>query len=153
MISAARPRGRRGAALDQSNRSRRDDGPLRPVPPDAFLTEPSDPRDSAGLSRRRWPSPSDDRHRAEEVALADLQAALGQDVVGGRRVEIEVGQREAGEIAQALEGEGLSAGGNLDLAILRAVELVWLEAADEVDCLGHARLELIERGLVVLVFR
>ena len=47
------------------------------------------------MDLRRW--------RAHEVALADLDAALPDDVVGGRDVEIEVRQAVADE--QALAGE------------------------------------------------
>ena len=41
--------------------------------------------------------------RSEEVALAQLHAAMAQDVVRGRRVEIEVRQTEVQQVGAALE--------------------------------------------------
>src|SRR5690349_7519251 len=63
----------------------------------------------------------------DEVALADLDAEMAQDVVGGGHVEEEVRQREVEEVGAALEGGGLvperdrhvTAGGALELRRLQ----------------------------------
>src|SRR5215471_12252675 len=81
--------------------------------------------------------------RAHEIALAELDAAMAQDVVGGGAVEIEIGQR-AGE-QQRLTGELARRPArerDLDLLVLAAVDLRGLEALEEIDRLGDAILEL-----------
>src|ERR1700730_18604417 len=72
--------------------------------------------------------------RAHEVAFADLDAAVAQNVIGGRVMEIEV--RQAKIQQQDLSGEfTLGAAGELDrdLLVLRAVDLGRLQALDEID--------------------
>src|ERR1700751_3797279 len=81
--------------------------------------------------------------RAHEIALAELDPALAQDVVGGGAVEIEIRQRVgeqqrlAGELARRPARER-----DLDRLVLAAVDLRGLEAFEEIDRLGDAILEL-----------
>src|SRR5262245_49759791 len=79
---------------------------------------------------------------AHEVALAELEAAVAQDVVGGGAVEIEVRQDEIEQ--QRLAGELALVAAELerDVLVLGAVDLRRLEALAEVDHLGEAALEL-----------
>src|SRR6185436_2215561 len=79
------------------------------------------------------------RRAAHEIALAELDAALADDVVGRGGVEIEVRQAVAEQ--QALSGEvaRLPAWeGDLDLFPLGAVDLGRLHAFEELDGLGDA---------------
>src|ERR1700675_3856996 len=79
------------------------------------------------------------RRRAHEIALADLDTALADDVVGGGGVEIEIRQRVAEQ--QALPGElaDLPARkGDLDLLAFGAVDLALLHALEIFDGLGDA---------------
>src|SRR3979490_3013195 len=79
------------------------------------------------------------RRRAHEVALADLDAALADDVVGGGGVEIEVRQGVAEQQALAGELAGLAAReGDLDVLAFGAVDLALLDALEIVDGLGDA---------------
>src|ERR1051325_5593268 len=90
------------------------------------------------------------RRAAHEIALADLDAALADDVVGRGGVEIEVRQGAAEQ--QALPGElaGLATRErDLDLLALGAVDLALLHALQIFDGLGDAVLEPRDRGLVV----
>src|SRR5262249_62109080 len=84
------------------------------------------------------------RHgRGHEIELAELDAALAQDVVGGGAVEKEIRQRVRqqqrlpGELARRPAGKG-----DLDLFVLGAVDLRGLQTLEEVDRLGDAVLEL-----------
>ena len=45
----------------------------------------------------------DDLMAAEEIRLAQFHAPMPQDGVGGRRVEVHIGQHEFKEIREALE--------------------------------------------------
>src|SRR5882757_6986519 len=75
--------------------------------------------------------------RAHEVALAELDPAMAQDVVGGGAVEIEVRQRVAEQQRLPRElAHGAAREGDLDLLVLAAVDLRRLEALDELDSLG-----------------
>src|SRR6266511_839610 len=84
------------------------------------------------------------RHgRAHEVALAELEPAMAQDVVGGGAVEKEIRQRVREQ--QRLPSELARRPArkrDLDLLVLAAVDLRRLEALEEVDGLGDAILEL-----------
>src|SRR5947208_13246561 len=82
---------------------------------------------------------------SQKIPLADLDAALAQDVVGGGGVEIEVRQREGDQVLRALQRQRLlRADGKRDLLLFRAVDLFGLEAVHVVDRLGNARLEVVE---------
>src|SRR5262249_15056857 len=84
--------------------------------------------------------------RAHEVALAELDAAMAQDVVGGGAVEKEIRQRVGqqqrlpGELARRPAGKS-----DLDRFVLGAVDLRGLQTLEEVDRLGDAVLELGNR--------
>jgi hypothetical protein len=54
-------------------------------------------------------------------------------------VEIEVGQREVHEVLLALEAQLAGAGGDRDVAALRAIDVAWLKAPDEVAGPSDAR--------------
>src|SRR5436190_17356650 len=82
------------------------------------------------------------RHLAHEVALADLDAETAEDVVRGRRMEIETRHREVIEVVLRAEIARLAAGGDRHLLVLSAVELVRLQTLQEVDCLIDPRLHL-----------
>ena len=83
--------------------------------------------------------------RSHEVPLAELDATLTQDVVGGRGMKIEVRQAEVQQ--QRLPGELALAARKFhrDLLVLAAIDLRRLDRLDEFDCLGNAFLELGKR--------
>src|SRR5262249_3751370 len=83
--------------------------------------------------------------RAQEIALADLNAVVAQNVVGGRGVEEEVREGELRQIDAGLEGHLLTTESERDLAVGRTVELLRLQALQEVDRLGEALLQFGER--------
>src|SRR3954464_918478 len=90
--------------------------------------------------------------RAEEIALADLDASVAQKTVGGRGVEIEVRQRERAQELLALHGDGLvGAGREGDILGVGAFELLRLERFHVVDGLRQALLQLRKAGLGVRV--
>src|SRR5437660_1526674 len=84
------------------------------------------------------------RHLPHEVALADLDAETAQDVVSGSRVEIEIRHREVIEVVLGAEVTRLAARGDGDLLVLSSVELVGLEALQEIDRFVDPRLHLGE---------
>src|SRR5215813_8422797 len=86
---------------------------------------------------------------AHEIALAELDAAVAQDVVGGGAVEIEVRQDEIEQ--QSLPGELALVVAELerDVLVLGAVDLRRFEALAEVNHLGESALELGEARLGV----
>src|SRR5882757_4389259 len=87
------------------------------------------------------------RRRAHEIALADFDAALADDVVGGGGVEIEIWQRIAEQQALAGELTDLPAReGDLDLLALGAVDLALLHALEVLDRLGDPVLQLSDGG-------
>src|SRR5215468_9511899 len=94
-----------------------------------------------GSTTRKRTSKRD--RRAHEIALAELDAAMAQDVVGGGAVEIEVRQRVgeqqrlAGELARRPARKR-----DLDRLVLAAVDLRGLQAFEEIDRPGDAILEL-----------
>jgi hypothetical protein len=90
---------------------------------------------------------------AQIVALADLDAVVAQDVVGGRDVEIEIRHRMAEQELQALVAGFLVASLDHDLLVFGAVDLLRGDGLDEGDCLGDAGLEVGQSLFVVLVYR
>src|SRR3954464_11340001 len=90
--------------------------------------------------------------RAEEIALADLDAGVAQKAVGGCGVEVEVRQRERAQELLALHGDGLvGAGRERDVFGVGALELLRLERFHVVDGLRQALLQLRKAGLGVRV--
>src|SRR5882757_1616273 len=89
------------------------------------------------------------RRRAHEIALADLDAALANDVVGGGGVEIEV--RQAAAEQQALPGEVHDVAvrrGELDLLGVGAVNVALADGLQKRDGLADALLELGQGGFL-----
>src|SRR6202034_2687459 len=83
--------------------------------------------------------------RPHEIALADFDAAMAQDVVSRGAVEIKIRQRISQE--QRLSGEVARRSArerDLDRLVLAAVDLRSLETFDEVDRLGQPLAELGE---------
>src|SRR5262245_29270084 len=77
------------------------------------------------------------QRRAHEIALADLHAALPDDVVGGRGVKEEVRQAVAQQQSLPLELSRVAVGkGDADILLLGAVDLRRLHAFEEIDGLG-----------------
>src|ERR1043165_2969768 len=74
--------------------------------------------------------------RPQKIALADLDAIVAQDVVGGGGVEIEVRQAKTDEDLFAGQFHGGAAHRQLDDARLGAVELLGFEA---LHILQHGR--------------
>src|SRR6266851_1966059 len=81
--------------------------------------------------------------RAHEIALAELNAAMAQNVVGGGAVKIKIRQRvvEKERLAREL-ARGPARQGELDLLLLAAVDVAWLEALEKLDGLADTLLEL-----------
>src|SRR5512147_2587245 len=85
--------------------------------------------------------PSRGLDRADEVALAEFDAVVAQDVVGGRGVKEEIRQRYVGQIGKSLEAQRLVADLHLHVPLLRAGEASRKEALHVVDRPRDARLE------------
>src|SRR5579883_17994 len=93
----------------------------------------------------RPPPPRSQVHRRpHEVALAELDPAVTQDVVGGRAVEIEVRQHVIEQ--QSLAGELALARAELerDLFVFGSVYLRRLKSLDVFDRVGKPALQLGE---------
>src|SRR5438552_14811303 len=98
----------------------------------------------ADAQQRRLPPPRRDLgtdRLAHEVALAELDPAMAQDVVGGRAVEIEVRQDEVEQKRLPRELALVRAKLERDLLVLGAVDLRRLESLHVVDRAGEPRLE------------
>src|SRR5215471_2132069 len=110
----------------------------------------SEIRGSCPLTRIWYLCASERHRRPHEVSLAELDAAVAQDVVSGGAVEEEVGQRIgkkqrlAGELPRRAARER-----DLDRLVLGAVDLTRLEPLEEIDRLGDAVLELGNARLAV----
>jgi hypothetical protein len=93
-----------------------------------------------------------DRDGTDEVTLADLDAAVAEDVVGGGDVKIEVWQREVMEVVRPFHvALNTLAKRENDLAVGGVVDLFCVERLHKGDCLRNARLEFCDRLLVVLI--
>src|SRR5690606_33967536 len=77
------------------------------------------PRAAPRGSRRRRSSGV-----AEEIALADRHAVLAKNVVGGRRVQVDVRHRVAEQQLHALVARLLARHGQHDLVVLGAVDAI-----------------------------
>jgi len=87
--------------------------------------------------------------RSHEIALAELDAAMAQDVVGGGGVKIEIRQTEIQQERLSLELALSAREFDNDLLVLSTVDLNWLEALDEINGLRDAVLELGEARFIV----
>src|ERR1700739_3425167 len=75
---------------------------------------------------------------AEEIALADFDAVVAQDAVGGSGVEVEVREREIVQEPLSLQGNGgVGADREGDVLGVATLELRRLERLDIVDGLGE----------------
>src|SRR5215472_14207551 len=90
---------------------------------------------------------------AEKVPLAELDAAMAQDVVGGGGVEIEVGEDEARQVVAAGELKLGAAGFECDRAVDAGVDGARIDAFDEIDGLGDTRYEVGEARLGIGIKR
>src|SRR5215831_4879785 len=87
---------------------------------------------------------------SEEIAFADLQPAMTQDVVGRGGVEIEVRQHEIDHELIALERHRvLRPDRESHVLLVGRIDVLRGEALDVVDRLLDARLELVDRLLVI----
>src|SRR3954469_20364987 len=78
----------------------------------------------------------------EKIPLADLDAVVAQDAVGGSGVEVEVGEGKVADELLALQRHAaVRAGREFDVARLHAVELFGLETLDIVDGVGQPLLQ------------
>src|SRR4051812_13329351 len=94
------------------------------------------------------------RDRAEKVLLADVDAAMAQDRIGGGEMKIDVRQHEMIEV---IVGFHLSLVDRSErkgeLTLARGIDLFRVERLQMRNRLGDARLELIDRGFGVFVTR
>jgi hypothetical protein len=90
---------------------------------------------------------------AEEIHLADLDAVVAQDGVGGAGVEIQVGQHEIEQVAKTREVRLAPGQPEIDVARFAAVDLIGAEPLHEGDGPGDARLQFGEAGFVVIPAR
>src|ERR1700722_15742110 len=82
---------------------------------------------------------------AEEIALADFDAVMPENVVRGGGVEVEIRQREMAEELLSLHRHGLvGASGKSDIAGVGAVELRRLERLDIIGGIAEPLLQLLE---------
>src|SRR5258707_9564817 len=90
--------------------------------------------------------------RTQKVALADVNAAMAQDRVGGCDVEIEVRQYEMVEVIVAFHVALVGrAERECDLTVSRRIDLLWVESLQIGNRFCEARLELIHRRLTIFV--
>src|ERR1043166_7724345 len=90
----------------------------------------------------------------EKIALADLDTAMTQDVVGGGGVEIEVRQHEADQELLALERQGLlRADRKGDILLGGRVDVGGFGALHIVERLCDARLQLVEALFLIGILR
>src|SRR5712691_4282381 len=81
----------------------------------------------------------------QKIALADFDAVVAQDAVGGGGVKVEIREREIVEVLLSLQRHGVGgADGEADIPGLGALERFRLESLHIVDGPGEPRLELIE---------
>ena len=78
---------------------------------------------------------------------------MAEDVVGGRDVKEEVGQRREEKVGLALDDALAAARPELDVSILRAVDGARIDAADEIEGPCNARLQFVDRRLGVFEAR
>jgi hypothetical protein len=84
---------------------------------------------------------------AHEIALADLDAVMAQDVVRGGGMKVEIRQRKMAEELLPLQRHGLVwADRKRDLTAVGALELCGLEAADIFGGVGQPRFQLGKAG-------
>src|SRR5258705_4128567 len=88
---------------------------------------------------------------ADEVALADLDATVAQDVVRGHSVEVEIRQGKPKQVLHAFPVDLARAELKVDVPFFAAVDLRELDGLDEFDGLGDARLQFDQVFLGVLV--
>src|ERR1700752_1108725 len=87
---------------------------------------------------------------AEVVGLAELPAVVAQQVVRGRHVEVEVGQRMVLEVALAGELQRLrAADGHADGLLFASIDFFGGHGLDVLDRPGDALLELADSLLGV----
>src|ERR1041385_596393 len=78
----------------------------------------------------------------EKITLADLDAVVTQDAVGGGGVEVKIRKRKMTEELLTLQRHGaVRAGGKFDVARLDPLELFGLVALDIVDGVGQPLLQ------------
>src|SRR5581483_8038849 len=89
----------------------------------------------------------------EKIVLADLDARMTQDCVGGRDMEERVRNDEADEVFETLEFQGAVAGRYFDDPVLGAFERSGRHAPDEIKRACDTRVQLLERLFLVLELR
>src|SRR4051812_33413537 len=79
----------------------------------------------------------------EKIPLADLDAVVTQDAMGGGGMEIKIREGKMADELLALQRHGaVRPGRKFHVARLRAVELFWLVALDVVDGIGEPLLQV-----------
>src|SRR5450759_3318370 len=101
------------------------------------------------LRYRREPATLEGYRRSHEIALAEFDAAMAQDVVGGGSVEIEIRQTEVEQERLPFELALSARKLDNDLLVLGAVDLHRLEGLDEINGLRDAVLDLGEARFIV----
>src|SRR5439155_24734129 len=81
---------------------------------------------------------------AHEVALAELEPIVAQDVIGGSQMEIKIAEREMAKIGGTRKAHVLPADVQDHRAGRRAAELLFLEGVEEIERLADTRLKLGE---------
>ena len=108
-----------------------------------------DPRDKPGDDDLFRTKSELRRHRAEIVALGDVDTGASDEVVRRRRVELHLQHREMVEVVLALELARLAAHRDRDDRIFLAVDLIGTQPLQEVDGFVDARLTLGEAVVLV----
>src|ERR1700733_112512 len=104
-------------------------------------------------SRSRISNTNKVRDCAHEVALADLDAAPAKNVVGGRQMKIEIWHGEMEQIVGAGKLQFVLAGGDYDLAGLRALHRLGVDRFQHVESRMNAVAEFGDGRLLVLLDR
>src|SRR3954471_19641199 len=95
----------------------------------------------SGLAASRRPGMTISTH-PQKIPLADLDAVVAQDAVGGGGMEVKIRECEMANELLALQGHGpFRPSGKFHVAVLRAVELRGLEAVHICDGLRQPLLQ------------
>src|SRR5581483_8361801 len=94
----------------------------------------------------RWQSRAETSGYSQEITLADLDTIVPENAVGGRRMKIEIGKRNAGEKLLALQRHrSIRTNRKCDIPTLGAFELRRRETLDVVAGLRQSLSEFFER--------
>src|SRR5580700_9550424 len=127
-------------------------GRIREGAPRARARRRRHPGASASSGRRApLPPASACSDEAQEVALAELDAVVAQEGIGGGRVKVEIRQGEEQQIIAALHMRVLARDLQRDVLVLGAVDLLGFQPVDEGERRRDTGLQFREARFLVLM--